>query len=82
MSGPAKIVTQLFKISTNKDGGGRIQFDFGADALREIQKIQNWNGSGGMNFAIAVVPYNDEMRADQKKEELMRQPPAPTGFRY
>ena len=55
----ANFVVQLFKITTDKQGGGRIQFDFGAESLDEIQKIQKANGRGGMNFALAVVPYKE-----------------------
>lgn len=57
----ASLTVQLFKIHTNKDGGGRIQLDFGADALEEIQKIQMANGRGGMNFQMALVPLNNEI---------------------
>lgn len=52
----ATLAVQLFKIHTGKDGGGRIQFDFGADALDEIQKIQKANGVGGVNFYLVVMP--------------------------
>ena len=57
----ASLTVQLFKIQTNKDGGGRIQLDFGADALEEIQKIQMANGKGGVNFQMALVPINNEV---------------------
>lgn len=57
----ASFPVQLFKIHTNKDGGGRIQLDFGADALEEIQKVQMANGRGGMNFMLALVPLKNEI---------------------
>lgn len=56
----SKFTAQLNQVRTTKDGGGRIVFDFGLDALTEIQKIQSWNGTGGMSFALAVVPYKDK----------------------
>jgi hypothetical protein len=52
----ANLTVQLYSITTKKDGGGRIQFEFGADALGEIGKIQRTNGQGGMNFQLVVVP--------------------------
>ena len=52
----ATMTVQLFKITSNKDGGGRIQLDFGADSLEEIHKIQKANGKGGMCFQLALVP--------------------------
>lgn len=55
----ANFVVQLYDVRTKKDGGGRLQLDFGVDALAEIQKLQRWNGTGGCNFALAVVPYRE-----------------------
>lgn len=52
----AAFTGQLYDVRTKKDGGGRIQIDFGADALEEIQKIQKANGKGGINFQVALVP--------------------------
>jgi hypothetical protein len=52
----ATFTAQLYDVRTKKDGGGRIQIDFGADALEEIQKIQKANGTGGINFEVAMVP--------------------------
>lgn len=61
----ATLTVQLFKIQTNKDGGGRIQLDFGAEALDEIQKIQKANGKGGINFQLALVPIQGEVFGEQ-----------------
>ncbi len=52
----ANITAQLYSVTTKKDGGGRIQFEFGMESLLAIQKIQNWNAKGGMNFTVVVVP--------------------------
>lgn len=64
----ANFTVQLFKVATNKDGGGRIQFDFGADALDEIQKIQKANGQGGCNFILAVAPFKNKLEDEVQLE--------------
>jgi hypothetical protein len=53
---PVKLIVQLDTIRTTKDGGGKITFEFGADALEEIHKLQILNGSGDTNLALAIVP--------------------------
>lgn len=60
-----KLTCQLFRVTTNKDGGGRVQFDFGLESLEDIQKIQQWNGQGERNFTIAVVPTSLMERCNQ-----------------
>ena len=72
----AVMSVQLFKITSNKDGGGRIQLDFGADAIEEIHKIQKANGRGGMNFELALVPLpnmqisNEDLDIDTATGEI------------
>jgi len=56
----AQVVGQLYQVKTNKDGGGRIQFDFGYESLKEIQKIQELNGKGEQNFILVIAPYRPE----------------------
>lgn len=51
------LVVQLFRVTTSKDGGTRIQFDCGAESLEAIQKIQTLNAHGEINLALAIVPY-------------------------
>ncbi len=73
----AVLTVQLFKITSNKDGGGRIQLDFGADALEDIHKIQKANGRGGMNFELALVPLpttqisNENLDVDEATGEIL-----------
>lgn len=54
---PIKMIVQLYKVSTTKDGGSRIVLDCGAESLSAIQKIQRLNAAGDVSLAIAVVPY-------------------------
>lgn len=56
----AQVTAQLYSVTTKKDGGGRISFDFGLESLKGIHKIQEWNAQGGMNFALAIVPYQEK----------------------
>lgn len=53
-----KLIVQLFRVTTNRDGGTRIQFDCGAESLEAIQRIQTLNSQGDVNLALAIVPYD------------------------
>lgn len=46
----------LYDIRVKRDGGGRVQFDFGADALPSIQEIMAMNGTGDICFFLCLVP--------------------------
>jgi hypothetical protein len=52
----ATFVGDLYDCRTKKDGGGRLQIDFGADALAEIQWLQKVAAFRGGAFQIAIVP--------------------------
>lgn len=65
MAEVAKIVGQLYRVSSNKDGGGRITFDYGAESIEEIHKIIRANSTEGMNFALAIVPYKGQSHQEQ-----------------
>lgn len=54
---PIKLICQLDRVTTTKDGGSKIVFVCGAESLSAIQKIQNANAVGDISFAIAAVPY-------------------------
>ena len=56
----AKFIGTLDKVTSKKDGTGKITFDFGRYSLEEIQKIQLLNGEGEVCFAIMVVPHQGE----------------------
>lgn len=56
---PIKLVVQLYKVSTTRDGGSRITLDCGSESLKAIQKIQELSSKGDISFAIACVPYAD-----------------------
>lgn len=81
MSEPIQFYAQLFDIKTRRDGGGRVQLEFGADAMHAIVKLMALNASGDTNLALAIVPIsggsnNDEPegygeRVDQETGEII-----------
>ncbi len=64
-----KIVVQLNSIKTLKDGGGKIVFEFGNESLEEIQKLQTLAGDGDINFVAVLVPFKNEVQADDEWPE-------------
>ena len=65
----SKFVAQLGSVRTDKDGGGKIVLEFGHDALKDVQKLQEWNGVGEVNFAIAITPLDfDDVQAHENME--------------
>lgn len=58
MTTPIKLVVQLFRITFNRDGGGRLQLDFGNESLEAIQELQKHMATGDVNLAAAFVPYD------------------------
>lgn len=56
-----KAVVQLNSITTLKDGGGKITFEFGNESLEEIQKLQRLAGDGEVNFVAVFVPFKEDM---------------------
>lgn len=59
--GPIQFTAQLYSVRTTKDGGGRLTFEFGADAISAIQEIMTLNSRGEVNFAIACVEYGEKL---------------------
>lgn len=69
---PIKFFGQLYRVSTTKDGGGRITIEFGLDALDAIHEMQKLNAKGDTNFALAVVPFKENPPTDLTlNEELV-----------
>lgn len=52
-----KLTGQLFKVTTEKDGGSRIILDVGYDSLTGVQELIKMNGNGEINLAIVIAPY-------------------------
>lgn len=46
----------LYDVRVKRDGGGRVQLDFGTDALQAIQHLQQLSASGDVVLQIGVVP--------------------------
>lgn len=55
---PIKLIVQLDSVRTTKDGGSKIVFECGADALEEIHRLQVLNGTGEINLAVVIVPFD------------------------
>lgn len=70
MSDAITFVAQLYDLKTRRDGGGRIQLDFGADAMPAIVQLLGLNASGDTNLGIAIVPYRNEQAAKDSGERV------------
>lgn len=70
MSEVIRMTVQLYDIKTRRDGGGRVQFEFGADAMHAIAQLMALNASGDTNLAIALVPYSNEQTAKHNDESV------------
>lgn len=46
----------LYDVRVKRDGGGRLQLDFGADSLLAIQHLQQCSAAGDVVLQIGVVP--------------------------
>lgn len=68
----AQFVGQLYDVRTKRDGGGRIQIDFGADGLSEIQWIQSVaaKSRSGCNFQVALIPLPHDTMMSHRDEEF------------
>jgi len=55
----AHVIGQFDSCRLHKDGGGKITFEFGAESLEAIQKIQTWQNEQPVNFAIAIKPLEN-----------------------
>ena len=56
---PIKICAQLYRVTTEKDGGSKIVLECGSESLTSVQKLLALNGSGNVNLAVAIVPFLD-----------------------
>jgi len=70
MSETIQFTAQLYDIKTRRDGGGRVQLEFGADAMHAIVKLMALNASGDTNLAIALVPYRNDQTAHHNDESV------------
>ena len=67
MSKPITFTAQLFDIKTRRDGGGRVQLEFGAESMQAIAELMALNATGETNLGVAIVPvvnsYAEQSRA-------------------
>jgi hypothetical protein len=67
---PIQFAAVLYDVRTKRDGGGRIQLDFGVDALPAILELQKLNAAGDISLALAVVPYRNQQDSVQNHERV------------
>lgn len=67
MSEAITFTAQLYDIKTRRDGGGRVQLEFGADAMHAIVKLMALNASGDTNLGIAIVPIGSNSNHDESE---------------
>lgn len=65
----AVFVAQVYDVRTKKDGGGRIQLDFGADGLEEIQWAQRIASLRGCSFMVSLVPFRPGAQVETIDQE-------------
>ena len=67
---PIQFAAVLYDVRTKRDGGGRIQLDFGVDALPAILELQKLNAAGDISLALAVVPSRNPQDSVQDHERV------------
>lgn len=65
-----QFVAQIYDVRTKRDGGGRLQLDFGVDALPAILELQRLNAAGDINLALAIVPHGKEQYPEKDDERI------------
>lgn len=53
-------VSQVYDVRTKKDGGGRMQIDFGLDAMEAVQWIQRVAAMKNVSFMVSFVPIKKQ----------------------
>lgn len=54
-----RLTVALNTIRTNKDGGGKITFEFGSDSIESIKKLISANGDGETVFIMGLVKLDN-----------------------
>lgn len=60
MKKPIKIIAQLDKIISTRDGGNKITFECGLESLEGVQQIQNLLAHGEISLCLMVYEFGDE----------------------
>ena len=61
------LTVQLLDIKTRRDGGGRVQFEYGAESMQAIADLMGLNASGDTVLGMALVPIgNDNQGGDDE----------------
>lgn len=66
---PIKLVAQLDRITTTRDGGGKLTLEFGADSLSAIHELQTLNGTGDTNLMVVIVPFEERIASHENPFE-------------
>lgn len=56
-----KMTCQLYRISTDRDGGGKLILEFGSDSSMAVQELMAVSLNGDTNLAVAIVPIRSNM---------------------
>lgn len=74
MSKPITMTCQLFDIKTRRDGGGRVQLEFGAESMHAVAELMRLNAMGHTNLGVAIVPvgidYNQKPEGRHNHEDV------------
>jgi hypothetical protein len=49
----------LYDVRAKRDGGGRVQLDFGRDAFEEVIEMMRFFKENAVSVAICLAPYKD-----------------------
>ena len=59
-----KFFGQLHSVKSNRSGGGRLEMDFGRDALEAVIQLHRFFAENNIEVAVALVPVVDTSNAD------------------
>lgn len=58
----------LYDVRIKRDGGGRVQIDFGGDAFSEIKELMTYFKENAISVAICLAPYIENQNQDQSDQ--------------
>lgn len=74
----------LYDVRMKRDGGGRVQIDFGGDAFEEVVDLMRYFKENAVSVAICLAPYSEsnQDQSDQTNqlgiEEYLGKTPEPS----
>lgn len=68
---PIKIIAVIDRVTTMKDGGGKITLEFGNDSLTHVQEMQKIAANYNKAFVMVFAPFDkSEVISDNDEIEL------------